>query len=97
MIIRIVKMHFREEEIPRFLEVFEQSKLQIRHFPGCTHLQLLKAELPGVLFTYSHWESPEALENYRNSELFKTTWVKTKRLFRHRAEAWSLKSLEQVD
>lgn len=96
MIIRIVKMHFREEELDAFLNIFEASKSQIRHYPGCTHLQLLRADLPGVLFTYSHWESKDALEHYRNSELFKTTWAKTKRLFRHRAEAWSLESLVEV-
>jgi quinol monooxygenase YgiN len=96
MIIRIVKMHFREDEVPRFLEIFEQSKMQIRSFPGCQQLKLLKAELPGILFTYSHWESPEALEIYRQSELFKTTWAKTKRLFRHRAEAWSLETVIEV-
>ncbi|MFZ0490789.1 MAG: antibiotic biosynthesis monooxygenase, partial [Salegentibacter sp.] len=31
-----------------------------------------------------------ALENYRNSELFKEVWAKTKVFFNDRPEAWSV-------
>lgn len=82
-------MNFREEETAGFLEVFEASKEQIRHFPGCHYLRLLRGE-GNIFFTHSHWESPEALEAYRNSELFRTTWAKTKPRFAAPAEAWSL-------
>jgi heme-degrading monooxygenase HmoA len=46
-----------------------------------------------VYFTISQWESEEALNNYRHSEFFKQTWVKTKALFQERAEAYSLSSI----
>ena len=42
------------------------------------------------MFTISHWDSEAALELYRQSELFKFTWAKTKPLFEEKAQAWSL-------
>ncbi len=93
---RIVKLTFRPEAVQTFLtEVFEPSKARIRSFPGCLHMELLQnAEQPNVLFTLSIWESEEALEHYRNSELFKDTWKKTKALFDDRASAWSTKLID---
>ncbi|GAB4499735.1 MAG: putative quinol monooxygenase [Saprospiraceae bacterium] len=93
MIKRIVKMTFREDAVKTFLDdVFEHSKDHIRAFPGCRHMELLQSlKKPNVLFTLSFWENEEALEAYRQSELFQTTWAKTKVLFADKAEAWSLK------
>lgn len=94
MIKRIVKMNFRAEEVPAFLEVFEASKLAIRSFPGCQHLELLQSKSEkNILFTFSVWENESALENYRQSELFISTWRKTKVLFAQKAEAWTLEML----
>ena len=92
MIKRIVKMHFREDAVETFLhDVFEHSKAAIRAFPGCRHMELLRhTTRPNVLFTLSYWESEDALERYRQSELFRGTWVKTKALFDGPAEAWSV-------
>jgi heme-degrading monooxygenase HmoA len=89
---RIVKMTFREDAVDIFLsEVFEHSKAAIRAFPGCRHMELLQsAETPAILFTLSIWDDAPALERYRQSELFKNTWAKTKVLFAEKAEAWSL-------
>jgi quinol monooxygenase YgiN len=94
---RIVKLHFRAEARDTFLtEVFEPSKAAIRAFPGCLHMELLQSEQdPNVLFTLSHWKGPEALEAYRNSELFRRTWAATKALFAEKAEAWSVTVLDQ--
>lgn len=76
----------------QFLEIFETSKDKIRSFPGCRYLELWRCMAPNqhIFMTYSHWESEEALEAYRHSELFRTTWAKTKPLFSDRPEAWSL-------
>lgn len=91
MIIRLVKMEFQESHIDDFLKVFEASKDRIKSFSGCRHLQLLRDDSdPGVFFTYSHWESNHDLENYRNSDLFKSVWGDTKKLFRSSPQAWSL-------
>lgn len=92
MIKRIVKMHFRPEATDTFLhEVFEASKSRIRAFPGCRHMELLRhAAHPEVLFTLSIWDDEAALDQYRQSDLFKSTWARTKALFAHRAEAWTV-------
>jgi quinol monooxygenase YgiN len=91
MIIRIVKMSFQPEKLNEFLSIFESSKNKIRAFENCSHVELLQdINSPSVCFTYSKWENEEALEKYRKSELFKTTWAKTKVLFNQKPEAWSV-------
>lgn len=85
-------MTFREEAVQPFLEeIFGQSKDRIRAFPGCRHMELLRQTgQPNVLFTLSIWDNEAALEAYRQSELFQTTWAKMKILFAEKAEAWSV-------
>ncbi|MES2395353.1 MAG: antibiotic biosynthesis monooxygenase family protein [Bacteroidota bacterium] len=94
MIIRIVKMNFKPDAVTDFLKIFDASKQYIRNMEGCTHLELLNdISSPTVFFTYSHWQTENDLNNYRNSELFEGVWGKTKILFAAKAEAWSVKSL----
>ena len=91
MIVRIVKMTFAPDKVDAFLNVFESSKNKIRNFEGCLFLELLQDKTnPNIFFTHSHWLAEEHLHNYRHSELFTTTWAKTKPLFKEKAEAWSL-------
>lgn len=99
MIKRIVKLTFRPEAVGTFLnEVFEPSKSAIRAFPGCRHMELLQWDSqPNVLFTLSIWEQAADLETYRQSELFQTTWAKTKALFAEKAEAWTVQVLDTPD
>lgn len=95
MLIRIVKMEFETESIPSFLQNFGEVEMQIRTFPGCLFLELLQdKENQNIFFTHSHWEDETSLQKYRNSELFKTVWVKTRARFRCKAQAWSLKGLK---
>ena len=91
MIKRIVKLTFQEDKVEDFIQIFEESKNKIRQFPGCQHLELWHARQPSnIFFTYSYWDSEDALNAYRYSELFIQTWAKTKPLFQDRAEAWSI-------
>jgi quinol monooxygenase YgiN len=96
MITRIVKMTFMENHTEAFFEIFMASRDKIRAFKGCLSLELLQdIRDPRVFMTHSTWESEEALNHYRDSELFKGVWKKTKILFADKAEAWSLeKQLE---
>lgn len=97
MLTRLVKMEFREDEIPVFLSNFESVKEKIRSFPGCQSLSLYQDKKnKNILFTYSHWNSEEHLENYRKSDLFKDVWKKTKPLFENKAEAWSVDLIHQL-
>lgn len=91
MIIRIVKMSFKEDEIDNFLQIFELQKTFIASFEGCSYLSLLKDKnAKNVYFTYSYWEDEAALERYRNSDFFRNIWNEVKLKFNKQPEAWSL-------
>lgn len=97
MLIRIVRMTFQKEKVEDFLAIFASSKDKIRNFEGCLHLELLRdAEQPHIFTTYSHWESEQALEKYRQSTLFQATWAATKPLFADKPLAFSSYSLMKV-
>ena len=84
-------MTFNEEAIPGFLAFFHQRKDKIRYFEGCRHLELWQDKHhPNTYFTYSIWESEEALDHYRYSAFFKETWAFTKKHFAAKAEAYSI-------
>ena len=84
-------MVFAEGSPELFLKYFRESAPQIRAFPGCRSLRLLRdKEDPHIFFTYSQWETPADLETYRNSPLFATTWARVKPLFQEKAQAWSV-------
>ena len=92
MIHRIVKMEFDPSKVEEFLSNFEENKSKIRAFAGCYKLKLLQDKHnTNIFFTYSYWVDDESLENYRNSELFKGVWAKTKVLFNAKPVAWSTK------
>ncbi len=97
MIIRIVQMTFRSEEVNNFINLFEERKTLIRSFEGCRHLELWQdAKNENIFFTYSIWDSEEHLDRYRFSELFKDTWSKTKALFDAKPKAWSVNKRMEV-
>lgn len=90
-------MTFQEGTLADFQTIFDESKHHIRAFPGNRHLELLRdPDQPNVRMTYSLWESADALEAYRQSDLFRTTWAATKALFSERAMAFSGESMEVV-
>lgn len=96
MITRLVKLTFVPENISTFINIFESSKNKIRAFEGCEHVELLNdVENPNIFFTRSIWRSETDLNLYRQSELFKTTWAKTKVLFAQKPEAWTTKLLNE--
>lgn len=91
MLVRVVKMQFKEAHLPAFLSHFEDVKWQVAKFEGCQGMQLLQdANDPCTVFTYSIWHSQQDLENYRTSALFCSIWPKIKPWFAQKAEAWSL-------
>ena len=91
MLIRLVRLTFRPDAVPEFLQIFRESQPRIQAFPGCQRVELLRdLHQPNVYVTHSHWDDAAALETYRQSELFRTTWAKTKVLFADRPVAYSL-------
>jgi quinol monooxygenase YgiN len=83
-------MEFDPEKVEEFLSNFEENKRKIRGFEGCCKLKLLQDQHnTNIFFTYSYWVDEAALARYRNSELFKGVWAKTKVLFNAKPVAWS--------
>ncbi len=82
MLLRTVRMTFDPARLGDFLDLFAEAKARIAAAPGCQHLELWQdARFANVLTTFSQWDHPEALEAYRQSELFRTTWAQTTPMF----------------
>lgn len=97
MLIRVVRMTFQEEKVQDFLDNFDAHKAKIRNFPGCHYLELWQDNnYKNIFMTYSHWETEEALNQYRDSELFKSVWSYTKTLFADKPMAFSAKKIEEL-
>lgn len=97
MIIRIVRLSFDPQHIETFLGVFAESKNDIKAFEGCDYLALMRdQDHPNVYYTHSRWSSDDALQLYRKSALFQSTWAKTKILFNDKPLAYSLRTVEVV-
>lgn len=91
-------MSFSEEHIEDFLNNFEENKNKIRNVKGCNLLELYRDKTnPNIFFTYSYWESESDLEHYRQSDLFKSVWSKTKQFFNAKPEAWSVDKVASLD
>lgn len=98
MMIRIVKMEFRADEITTFLRNFNEYKERIRAVEGCERLELLRdIDQPAIFMTYSYWKAPMYLEAYRHSDLFREVWSKTKPLFSAKPQAWSVEQKVVLD
>lgn len=93
-ILRFVRMTFDPARVSEFLAIYEESSGRILDREGCLHLELLTdVRHPNVMMTFSIWSSEEALESYRSSNLFKTTWARTRVLFAAKPEAASFRRL----
>lgn len=94
MIKRIVKMSFRPENVEDFIEIFDHAHPFIENMLGCQKVELyVDDDKPNVLFTVSIWDNTDSLNAYRKSELFSSTWAKTKALFDDKPAAWSINLL----
>jgi len=97
MIVRIVKMHFQENNVATFSAMFEDIKKEIRNQPGCTLLELYQdANDPQTFFTYSYWNSETDLNNYRHSALFQEIWPKTKAMFDQKPTAHTVNKIHSL-
>lgn len=97
MLVRIVKLTFKEDKITDFLNSFNEIKYQIRNFEGNEFLELYQDKQDVcVFFTYSYWKNESALEKYRKSALFNEVWTYTKTLFAEKPEAWSVNKLDTL-
>ena len=95
MVTRIVKMSFDKSNAALFLDIFNEHREQIRASEGCTFLELWHTEENDstLFFTHSRWENEDHLNNYRDSDIFKIVWPKTKALFNASPQAWTVNNL----
>jgi len=99
MLTRIVRMHFRTEEVSNFLAIFKESHPKISKVVGVHQVDLYQDwQNPDVYYTYSIWDSEEHLNVYRDSTLFEGVWAATKALFAEKPKAYSLrkKNVEEL-
>ena len=90
MLVRIVKLTLKEESLEIFFEEFNKNKMKIVNFPGCQGMRLLQdVTQKNIIMTYSHWNHEQALNSYRESDVFSTLWSNIKPHFTQRPEAWS--------
>lgn len=90
-ITRIVRLDFNPEKVGEFADFFHKNKESIGAFPGCLSLHLHRdANIEHVFYTVSIWESEEALESYRKSDLFNRLWSFAKARFAGKPLAYSL-------
>lgn len=91
MLTRIVKLTFQEDKIDDFLRFFNTINTRVSTFENCYGMRLLQdLNHPNIVFTYSNWKNEDALNNYRDSELFQGVWSTIKPWFGAKAEAWSV-------
>ena len=94
MITRIVRMKVAPENVTTFQNYFKESFTKIRNFSGCCDLSLhTDINEKGVVITFSRWESEAHLNDYRDSDVFKSTWEKVKPLFITKPVAFSMEEL----
>ena len=83
MLVRIVKLTFNEESIDFFFQEFDKSKALITNFKGCRGMRMLQdMNQKNIVMTYSHWDDENALNNYRNSQVFLRLWNKINLILR---------------
>lgn len=91
MITRIVRLSIQEEEAAEFLKIFKETYNAIRFSEGCHELRLYRdINQPTIFITFSKWESEGALNLYRQSALFRSTWSTVKKMFKDSPVAFSM-------
>lgn len=97
VLIRLVRMTLAPDRVDDFLSLFDATSPSIRAFPGCSHLELWRDDrFPNIVTTYSIWTDDAALDHYRRSDLFRSTWSRTKPMFAAAPVATSMHRLRSV-
>ena len=90
MIVRIVRLTLSPADLGTFDALFQTHREAIESQPGCQGVELLlDPSDPCIRGTLSRWDSEDALNAYRQSELFGLVWPQTKKLFNAPPEVWS--------
>ncbi len=94
MIIRIVELEINLEEMESAELLLIEVAPKVRGMAGCSYLEIIQdVHKLSRVTTYSHWDSEEDLNAYRDSEVFLTFWNSIKPMFQSKARAWSSERL----
>lgn len=95
MIKRIVRLQFNPDKVEEFLNVYKKHINSMAKRPECISLELLKEKgTLSTFYTFSIWESEDALHEYRSSEYFRDIWGRIKPWFSEKAQAWTLEMIK---
>ena len=95
MVIRIVSLKCKPEDIDAFRLFVRESSLRVRQSPGCLALQIVNDIAdPTSFFTLSTWRDADALEAYRASPLFVKIWPRVKAFLCEAAWASTCQEIE---
>lgn len=98
MIIRVVKLQFKQEVLEEALSELRSIAPKVRSMEGCRFLEIgVRSRDKGLVITYSYWDGVDYLNAYRSSDIFKEFWSSIKPLFDAKAEAWSLDRVVRLD
>ena len=94
MIRRVVRLTLKEDKADDFKAFVTPKVPLIKGFDGCEGLEFLQdTNESNVFYTISLWQSEEALNSYRASELFGTIWPNVKPWFKDKALTYSMNKL----
>jgi len=93
MVWRWVEMPAYADKVPLLQEKLLAQAPHTRNFPGCLYLQLFYQPEGPTFYSLSQWESLEALEKYRASQLFRAFWGAIRPYFRAEPRAHTLYTL----
>ncbi len=96
MIVRIVRLPADPAKFDELAELYKNGAKVVRSWPGSLKLELFQdADDPYTLVTISHWESEEALQDYRHSDYFRGFWPKVRASLRNSASAETLIPIDE--
>ena len=94
VLVRYVELHILADKLDEARRLLKFQAPLVRNFDGCVHLEINEAmDEIGVFSTYSYWIDAEALDRYRQSEVFRKFWNRMKPMFQAKAQARSFMHL----
>ena len=95
MVIRLVSLKCKPEDVGAFRLFLHDSAPRVRDFSGCFSLQIVNDVADSTsFFTISTWRDVDALEAYRTSPLFNQVWPRIKAFLREPARASTCEEIE---
>ena len=97
VIVRYVELRIQIEKVEEVRQLLKAQAPLVRSQDGCFHLEINESiDEAGLFSTYSYWTGVDALNLYRQSDVFRDFWNRVKPLFRESAHARSFVHLDTL-